>query len=500
MPHVEELTAGWRTLIPVLATALLVAGWAFRRSRAARVAVTAALVVLAGMSTLRYTASHIDHKSYTNYYAMFHYYLPMRYSQELGYTGMYDATVAARDEIGAKKLPRVRDLRSGELVSYEHSLARGKKLKKKFSPERWSAWVEDIRFFSHKSSLRIWKKLVTDRGYNGTPPWTVVGRYFANQVRPQDPHGLMPLALLDVGWWAVALGAVTWAFGLRALLVLIIVLGSQFVTSFTPLKASFLRVDWICSLLVAMALEKRGRSALAGAMVAWAGLSRLFPVVFAFGPAVVLVQSLILHRRPDRRALRFLISFGLTMVLGAAFSLWATSVPYWEGFLRKIAQLGSTWSAWRVGFPYLWAGSWDGLGWGGQPLPNFYADHTALAMVGKVLGLVIAATLALRQKEPWERLIVGYILMFFLVGSVYYYYVVLLVPALWLSTRQDDGRAVAVLAMMFLGSVVQYLAWDRWDRSYPTFYVVSLTQLLLILGLLWTGSRPPRPAMSPPDP
>ncbi len=481
----DELTRGTPFLIPLLTAALLILGCWRLRSGLGRALVTAGLAVCAAFASLNYVAVHIERGEYSNRYEMFHYYLPTRYVDELGYTGLYDATVAARHELGLRPVERVRNLRTDEHGPYKEALSRAPKARARFTPERWAEWKADIAWFEDNVSMRQWAQMLEDRGYNATPPWTMVARPLSAAVRPGVGHGLLPLSLLDVGVWLLGLSAVAWGFGGRALLLLLIVLGTHYVTGFTTLKAAYLRVDWICALLGAMAFERRGHPAVAGALVAWAGLSRVFPFVFAFGPLVVLVSGWIQTRRLDRRALTFLVSLGLVSAGVALASVLATSPAYWRAFFEKIAQLSDSYTAWRVGLVYLLAGAWDGRAWGGEPLAIFYSDHAWLSALGKVVALVACAWLALRVREPWERLIIGFILMFCLVGSLYYYYVVLLVPALWLSTRLADPRGVAVLSTLLLGSVAAQLAHLAFERGAGTFFTVSCSILALILGIFW---------------
>ena len=282
-------------------------------------------------------------------------------------------------------------------------------------------------------------------------------------------------------------------FGLRAVFVLLITAGTLYSTRYTTLKAAFMRVDWLCFLLGAMVAERRGRSGLAGALVALAGLSRVFPFVFAFGPAVTLLRGLVVFGSLDRRALRFLLALGGVVVLLVGASVMASSPAYWGAFFNKIGHHQDDITGMRIGFLYLLAGAWDGRAWGGVSIASFYAEHAWLQPVVRVGALLGAAGLALRLRAPWERLVIGFFLLFFLTSLTYYYYVVLLVPALWLASRLRDGRAAALLCLSLLGSAVTHFVCDRLDRGYASSFSQTVAVLVLILGASWLMVRAPQP-------
>lgn len=502
MERYIELCEGLRFTVPLLACLLLVAGWwAARGARPrAQVAVTVGLLLVAVLSMLWYTLPHVKMRRYSNPYELFHYALSTRYHAEVGYSDLYNAAVAAADELHVPPVDKVRDLRTGKHVSYEKILRKAPKVRARFSDQRWAEWKTDVGWFAGQVSTRTWAQMLEDKGYNGTPVWTMVGGALADRARGGSPEGMLRLAYIDVGLWLAAFAVVGAAFGPRVAAVVIIMLGAHFVTSFYPLKAAFMRVDWICCLLGAVAMERRGRSALAGALVAYAGLCRVFPFIFAFGPLVALVHAAWTERRLDRGALRFLAALGLTSAALVGASVLATSVGYWREFAERIGEHAEVFSTWRIGFEYVLAGTWDGRAWGGLEFGTFYERYAPLGAAMKGLAMAGCAGLAVRVREPWERLIIGFILMYFLVSPTYYYYVVLLVPTLWLATKPADGRAVAVLLSIFVGSTVSHLVCDRYDRGADTFFVMSIAVLVQILGMAWIILRPAPPPGSAPAP
>src|SRR4029077_1731629 len=65
---------------------------------------------------------------------------------------------------------------------------------KHFTPERWKAFRDDIRFFRNRFSSERWDETQTDHGYNATPVWAIVGRLIAD-------HGELTWTKIKVMAW-----------------------------------------------------------------------------------------------------------------------------------------------------------------------------------------------------------------------------------------------------------------------------------------------------------
>lgn len=503
----DDLIPWLKYLVPALATLLLALGvLSRRRGRRLGQAVTAGLVVVAALSLMDYTASHVRYQRYFNPYEFFHYYLGTRYAPELGYYDLYNGVVAAEREMGRPSVTKVRDLESGKHVPIDAALKEAPRVKGRFSTERWEEFRRDVQYFRSKVSTSLWEKMLEDKGYNATPVWTMVGGSLANAVPTTSERGLQGLALVDAGLWVAAFSLVGWAFGPRPLLLVVIMLGTHYVMSHAHMKASFLRVDWICCLLGAMAFLKKGWHRAAGALVACAGLSRVFPFIFAFGPAVALVAGLARARRAGpgglaptqkaeiRDAAYFLGSLALTTTALLAASVPATSIEYWREFLGKIGHHAGSFTAWRIGFIYVFSMAWDGDAIGGLSIERYFKLFGWLYVLIQVGVLAVATALVLRLREAWERLAFGFVLMFFLTGPTYYYYVVLLVPTLWLAARADEPGRAAILSWMFATSIIANIGMGIWDRSYPLFFTISVCILAQILAMAVLIRREARPA------
>ena len=136
---------------------------------------------------------------FIHYYEFYHYYLGAKYAPELGYTRLYECTVAAEDEFAhlGPRLERapIRDLTTNVLGSSAEALAHPEKCKAHFTPERWEAFMRDSDFFRRASSWDFWSSGLKDNGYNGTPVWRILGGLFANRVDEMNDESLRHLAL-----------------------------------------------------------------------------------------------------------------------------------------------------------------------------------------------------------------------------------------------------------------------------------------------------------------
>lgn len=484
MSSTLDLLAPWlRYLVPLSAILLMLVGLVCARRLLVRGLTLAGLVVVAALSLIDYTAVNIQDGEYFNEYEFFHYYLGARYSEEVGYFDLYNAVALADEQNGRPAVDEVRDLRSNDILPISKLGARMQKARERFSGERWSAFSADVDFFRRQVSPGLWGRMLTDKGYNATPVWTMVGEALAKAVPTSSSRGMLGLALVDVGLWALTLITLVVVFGLRPGLLVLIMLGTHYVMSHTHYKASFIRVDWICALLLAMAAARRRHPALAGALLAWSSLSRVFPVLFLFGPFVSLLHGRWTRGVWDRDQLRLLGAFGLSAGVLVVASVGATSLATWREFLVKIGEHASSYTAWRVGFRYVFALTWDGKGWGGLSVRAFYQEHGllyGLVCLALILGCV---ALVPRVKAQWEQLVLGFFLVFLLTGPTYYYYAVLLVPTLWLASRHERWPAVALLSICLGGSMLANALMAPLDRSYGLFFAVSAAVFLQILGM-----------------
>lgn len=256
-------------------------------------------------------------------YTFAHYHLGARYFAELGYEGLYAQAAAAEaiDDIAV-----VRDLSSYELVRAPAERS------SRWTDARWEAFTADLAALKPRQSTRSWTSWFKDKGYNATPAWTATwGRLLG--ARPAGDAWFTAMGTLDLAFLIVSLLVAGRVFGALPAVVLGAVI-ALFYGSAQNLVAGPLTLDWLAaSILCACALQ-RGHLASAGALLGWAVLSRVFPVLLVVGPLWAAWRSPSL--RPSMR--RFSLGLGLMMLVGLGLGATTSRGPAaWGEFTAKIA-------------------------------------------------------------------------------------------------------------------------------------------------------------------
>jgi len=318
------------------------------------------------------------YSAYVNAYEFYHYYIGAKYSPEVGYFGMYEASIVADQMDPASKGifngTQIRNLHTGRKESHLEALKRSDEIKAQFTDARWQEFLMDIRWFKDHLTGSRFSGMIGDKGYNATPVWTmIVGGGLSEMISTTDkapwfidypmtayrntmdwifreppgepnkplypglrtepngePNGMLFLALIDQMMIIAALIAVAWAFGPRAALLMIIVLGTSYVMKFSHMKGAYLRTDFCMALILGICMMKKDRYGWAGVFLAYAFLSRVFPAVFFFGAGAKLAW----HTLPLVPAFlsnawkRMPVLAGLALALTGAFlavtiGLWA---------------------------------------------------------------------------------------------------------------------------------------------------------------------------------
>jgi hypothetical protein len=328
--------------------------------------------------------------TYLNAYEFFHYYLGSKYQGELGSTRLYAAALVADDETGRKwnhSSGTIRDLATGGYVKADEVLKKREAVKQHFTTERWETFKKDVVWLKNRMVESRWAGVLRDKGYNGTPVWgMVVGTLFTNRVSTDTDAGMMLLAMLDPLLILLAFASVAWAFGPRAALFMIVLLGTSYMMKWWHMKGALLRTDFaMCMLFCACFLKKRWYGT-AGVFLAWAALSRIFPAVLLFGPGTRLtVQTLrlgVVELRPRVKALvarpstpRSRRIVRVCAALGTVFILWSACRFLFVAVIPWLASPGH--AVLSLLFP-------AGAGMAGR----------ALAFVGAAAWAALGATLA----------------------------------------------------------------------------------------------------------
>jgi hypothetical protein len=344
-----------------------------------------------------------------------------------------------------------------------------------------------------------------DKGYNGTPAWSfVVGGLLTSHLSIEDAVSRWSMLLLDPLLILVTLFCVAWAFDLRTALLMTVFLGTHYLMSWGHMKGALLRTDFaMCTVLAACAMKK-GHYRTSGALLGWATLSRVFPLVFLLGPLARFVSIGVEERRVDRPLLGLFVAFGATVALVALGSVaYFGGFGPWEEWTRKIVHHYTDFSHWQMGYQTLVEVDLvDGV-----PIPMNPAIHLreepdvqlreAILLWG-VRGFVLVPALVFAKYfEDWEAMVFGFVFVFFGVSVTYYYYFVLCVPLLFFAAKLERPARALGLSFMFVTGAAGYVLFSGWaplaevlpifhgwHQEFPTYYymswLVGLTSLSMI--------------------
>ncbi len=126
----------------------------------------------------------------TDNYDLFHYYLNSKYFDELGYFDLYPAGILVDHENQGPLFPRAtstwpRTSRATSGSPISHALERGEIVKEKFTPERWAEFTHDALALQREKGQfdgGLWKQMIQDHGFNGTPAWVALAKPLASVV------------------------------------------------------------------------------------------------------------------------------------------------------------------------------------------------------------------------------------------------------------------------------------------------------------------------------
>jgi hypothetical protein len=442
-----------------------------------------------------------------HYYDAFHYFMGAKYLPELGYSGLYEATLVAGRELGAfGAINYIRDLTT--YVPRPAVTVAPDPIRARFSRARWEMFKSDLAFFGPR--IEAWPELLVDRGYNDPPPRALLLHLLVGQL-PASAPALAVLSSLDYVLMIAAAGAVWRAFGAVPTALTVTFLSLSFFARFDYIGGSLLRWDWVAALLAGTAALARGFGTTGGLLLGYAAAARVFPVLFLI-PLVVKWAQARLGRRPDPVVTSCLrAAFGLLLVTSVGLIAWTDQRPLVLDFLAKIrlhAQdpfvnsvgLGSIlvfgsvpWSSTASGAVYV-------------PAEALAAARPAAALLPLLSAGYLLATLPLiLRARPLESLSFAVPLVFCAVSLTGYYYsfLALLVLLPWHEGRADQISAVemALLSVIMAAAYAFELASAE---LLPLFYQASI-QLGLFL-VLWTvfeyvrlGSRSRTPLAILPD-
>lgn len=477
-----------------LGIAIVMAAWLFWRQQAPAGVAWArsipawlpALTVMAWVVYFNFFSFH-GARTYVHLHDVAHYYIGSKYYAELGYGNLYTAMLRAEAERFDNhfKSIEVRDLQTYDLVHIRRLLARSEPVKARFTPERWADLQRDVTYFREGMGNQ-YGELLRDHGFNPTPLWALVGGRIANLVPAGSAPHIRSLCVLDLVLIAGMFLGIGWAFGVEIALIGMIYFCVLFGAGFGWTGGAFLRHMWLVGLVGAVCCVRRGYHALAGGLLAWATLLRIFPAAFAYGVLCKVVWDIVGRRPLPWNGLRLLTSFAATGVLLFAISGFAPGgFARWQEFRGNMERhLHHT--------AYNSIGLMEILAYRGPAKPTSAEGVAAdLARRRHVRIFQLAALLPLatigmawrsRRHDTLGAMVMAAPLPLFVslnLGA--YYYVFLLVV---LVVHGEDPRA---LALIFAAEALSYALLLFEDSPVAYYFYRNLLVLYLLAALYLEG-------------
>jgi hypothetical protein len=291
------------------------------------------LVALGALGYVNFGGFHTDGTPF-HLWDQYHYVIGSKYFPELGYDGLYAATIQAFEEHAPKYVPpaRVDDLRTHQLVPTASQVDFQREVRARFSAARWDSFLNDATHFYLRDDIFL------DNGYLATPTDVAVERLFTSWL-PFRQLTLTVFASLDFILLALAGWAIYRAFGLETLAAAALVFGFGYCSRFYWIGGAFLRDDMIAALVLCAAALACNRVKLAGAALAYATCARIFPVFMLLPLGVFAIAH---WQQEKKRATQFAMVFGATVAALVVFGCFAGRGPgaWVDSAHRLIAHSG----------------------------------------------------------------------------------------------------------------------------------------------------------------
>jgi hypothetical protein len=283
-----------------------------------------------------------------------------KFFDELGYDGVYQASIAAyvEDVPGASfeslEDVEIRDLRTHRVERVAAMAPEISRISSRFTPERWAEFKRDMRYFRETMGNQSYLATHVDHGANATPVWVALAQPWL-AFAPASERALVLGGLLDPLLLGAMFVVVGFTFGLRSMLLSIIVFGATDLYMFgTNWGGATLRHDWIAYLGLGVCALRRERWLTAGLLFGLSLMIRAFPATALIGVGSAcgmgVLESLLRERRlPNFRghfaahapALRVLAGAAACVVLSVAITSAMFGFERWIEWWRKVALLDS---------------------------------------------------------------------------------------------------------------------------------------------------------------
>ncbi len=453
VPFGRDESEAWKVVLGILAVGLGI-GWRWLPRRLG-LGLLGTLAVVSTLNYARFDPELVTEKYDT--YDLMHYYLNAKYFDELGYYDLYPACMLADLENDGPYFKKQGAIYMAQNEAghgrrpISHGIERGQKVRAtRFTPERWTAFEHDFLVLQRTGPSmndKLWRQMIIDHGYNGTPTWTLLARPLAEWV-PVEHVKL--LGYIDLVLLLGATLVVAWAYSTETGLWVWLALMLGYSLRWPTVSWAFLRYDYVALLMVAMAAIKKGRYGLAGALTGISATFRLFPALWMVGPAAKGLFNLprrVVHRQLLVLAAGFLAAAAVAEG-GTALRLGTdTIVAHFDNMMdhNSAEQLSSRRIGLALALPYR-----------GELEPKLIEpERKQIIDAQKPLRFAISAVLlaalgwGLRRAEDDETFAFGFVPFFLLTTASYYYYVTRITLVMLHAQDLRKPRNIVGLTLLF---------------------------------------------------
>lgn len=451
--------------------------------------VTGVLVILAVVTSASYFLRGAPSGRFFHLWDGFHTAVGAKYHDELGYFDLYDCSIAVdrQDKGYFKTVEEVRDLRTRKFVPVEEQV-NYEACAIKFSPARLEEFRADLRHFGPKMSAHSWGRLFRDKGFNGTPFYTVLASSLVNSTDGSIEQ-LTYLALLDPLMMLLAFAAVGWAFGVRQAALFVLFFCTFFPNRFVHMGGSIVRFDYVAALIVGLCALKKDRWGLCGGLLAWAAMVRVFPAIFFVGLVIWMSIDALFARRIDPKHVRCVLAFSLTCVALTLVSLVGLDGPLddYAAWVENMRVHTEKSAGFRVGFRHLFmiGDSVERVNYNKMQM-NFQARQFGYYLCVSLLLVPLLLAVRRLDKVTFTALF-GSIAFFLLAVSTRYYYAAFTLVFLVDRDVFKNRTLLSVAVVLFGASAFDFFYFSHNANDALMYNYILSAQLFAITLVLAAG-------------
>ncbi len=451
------------------------------------------LLILAVLSVLAYYNWGKFHGNFFSHrWEHFHYTLNSKYFSELGYYGLYAASLEAQVQV-APRIPinrNIRDLHTYNVVHKDSLNEFRKEIVTKFTADRWKSFLRDHRYFLKNIDVEHFSKIRLDHGFNATPTWIFTARLFTGFLDiTQSSIGF--LSSLDLILLALMFLIIYKTYGSRILLFSLIIFGLGYSGRYFWVGGAFLRQTWLVSLVIGACMFKQKRYGISGGLLAYSAMLRIFPILFLFPLGVVALSSFVNKKIPNWFT-RFTIGFLISLILCfGSGTLVGRGPGVWQEFVKNISRHSDTWLNNNVGFQLaLLYGpktyTRELVDWNlKEPWENWMKMMSEqkdkfripIALASIIFLFILGA--AVWKSEGDGAIIMGMITVFIMVSPTNYYWLMLLAVPLKLTRKW-------LVPLLLILNIILCCIHLTMDMPIHEIIYGIMSWTLIVLFLAWT--------------